>query len=64
MNVSKNEVEKPSGPYTVWINYGAEGWQPTDCETLEAALKLQKHGSQWTVQKAVKFKIVEEDDAG
>lgn len=31
-------VDKPK-PYILWVNYHSEGWQPTDCESLEDCYK-------------------------
>jgi len=33
------------GKYTVWINYGMEGWQPNDFETADEALKFIQGGN-------------------
>ena len=63
MNVTKNEVKAPEGPYTVWEEHGVEGWHFTDCQTLESALMLQKYGSKYVIQKPAKFKIIDEGAA-
>lgn len=49
----------PRGPYTVWQNYGTDGWHFTDYPTLEEALLANRHGYDWCITKMVQFKLVD-----
>ena len=57
MNVTRTEAAKPEGPYTVWVDYGYEGWHFTDCRTLEEALALSTADA--VIQKPVSYQVVE-----
>lgn len=52
----------PSGPYTVWENYGTEGWKPTDYPTLQEAVAAHKFCSEWVVMRSVKWEAVDKTD--
>jgi len=43
------------GPYTVWTDYGMEGWKPEDFPTFDEALLYAKQGlyGEWVIQKEV-----------
>lgn len=52
--------DKPQGPYTVWIDYGYEGWKPTDFDTLQAALEWDRNGcSRFVISKPVRYMVQE-----
>lgn len=50
---------KPSGPYTLWIDYGYEGWKFTDFPTLREALEAEKFSSSWHISRPAQYEIVE-----
>ncbi|HEU4345782.1 MAG TPA: hypothetical protein VFU31_29890 [Candidatus Binatia bacterium] len=59
-------MSAPRGPYTVWIDYGYEGWKFNDCRTLEEAIHFDgSYGSAKHISRPVKYKIeeIEEPDA-
>jgi hypothetical protein len=33
------------GPYTVWVDYGCEGWKPKECATWDEAFDMVMGGS-------------------
>ena len=47
------------GKYTVWVDYGLEGWHPNEYETLEECLSHQNYGYATRITKDVKFEITE-----
>ena len=49
----------PEGPYTLWLDYGYEGWKPTDYPTLEAALRGERYSNYWVITKAVKYEVID-----
>ena len=51
--------EKPQGPYTLWLDYGYEGWKPTDFATLRAALEADKYSSNWHISRPATYSIIE-----
>jgi hypothetical protein len=53
----------PKGPYTLWLDYGYEGWIPKDFATLEEAISAERHTHAWVITKAVKFSVSEEGEA-
>jgi hypothetical protein len=53
----------PKGPYTLWQDYGYDGWAYDDFPTLEAALKAERHGSRWVIQRAVRMTVTDVTDA-
>lgn len=53
---------KPVGPYTVWENYGTEGWKPTDYPTLQEAVASHKFCSEWVITRSVKWEAVDKTD--
>jgi hypothetical protein len=50
---------KPVGPFTVWIDYGYEGWRPTDYATLQEAVGADKYGSEWIITRPVEWAAAE-----
>lgn len=50
---------KPAGPYTLWQDYGYEGWQWTDFATLREALEAERYCANWTIQKHAAFTVAE-----
>lgn len=34
-----NPPGEPTKRYIVWLDYGTEGWQPEECDTLEACYR-------------------------
>lgn len=45
--------------YICWVNYGCEGYQPHDYETVEEAVKHESYGSEKIITKLVKYDIKE-----
>jgi hypothetical protein len=53
-------MEEAKKPYVVWVDYGTDGWKPMGYDSLDEALRSQKHMPDWVITKAVKWKAVEE----
>ena len=51
--------ERPKGPYTLWVNYGYDGWKPMDFATLAEALEHDRYvyHDGWVIQKTVQYEI-------
>ncbi len=49
----------PQGPYTVWENFGYDGWHFTDYATLQEALNHQSYSTNRVIQKPVNFSVTE-----
>ena len=49
----------PEGPYTLWIDYGYEGWRPTDFQTLVEALQAERFCSRWVITKTVRYEVID-----
>jgi hypothetical protein len=47
----------PEGPYTLWLDYGYEGWKPTDYDTLEEALRGERFYNNWVITRAVRYEV-------
>ncbi len=48
--------------YILWINYGYEGWSPTEYETLEECLNgamKNAYGNEFKITKKIDYKITE-----
>jgi len=48
--------------YIVWINYGYEGWSPTEFQTLKGAVDYaskNNYGSEFKITKQVEYDIGE-----
>lgn len=48
--------------YIVWINYGCEGWSPTEFQTLKGAVDYatkNNYGSEFKITKQVEYEISE-----
>lgn len=57
-------VEKPpQGPYTLWQNYGYDGWKFTDFPSLREALEADKYAYQWHISRPAKYEVTEVSDA-
>ena len=52
-------ISRPKGPYTVWQNYGADGWAFDDFPDLQAALEAPKYGSNFVIQRPVAYEVTE-----
>jgi len=50
---------KVEGPFTVWIDYGREGWRPTDYATLQKAVAAKKYGRDWIITRPVAWAAAE-----
>lgn len=54
------DASKPQGPYTVWVDYGSEGWNPTDFDSLQTALEWDRSGcSRYVITKPVQYRVQE-----
>ena len=51
--------DKPKGPYTLWFDYGYEGWKPTDFATLKEALEADRYTHDWVITKSVAYDVVD-----
>ena len=50
--------------YTVWCNYGHEGWAPSDFSSLQQVKEYIEAGSistEWRLTKDLEVKIVDPD---
>lgn len=56
---SSSDYTVPRGPYTVWLDYGYEGWKWRDYDTLEEALVADRHSSVWVITKAISYQVIE-----
>lgn len=47
-------MSKPEGPFTLWVDYGYEGWAPYDYRTLEDAVGDvgNRGGHTWVITEA------------
>ena len=53
-------MSEPKGPYTVWVDYGYEGWRFKDFRTIKEALSFdESYGSTKHISKPVKYHIEE-----
>lgn len=52
-------TEKPKGPYTLWVDYGYEGWNFTDYPTLKEALEADRPAflDGWVITKPVQYDV-------
>jgi hypothetical protein len=48
--------------YIVWTHNGCEGWNPSDYDTLEEAVKHESYGLDKIITTEVKFNIVEKKE--
>lgn len=55
METEKKRGPIPRGPFTVWVNYGYEGWQWADYSTLKDAIASDKYGSEWVLTKPINW---------
>jgi hypothetical protein len=56
-------MSEPKGPYTVWIDYGYEGWRFKDFGTIEEALSFdESYGMTKHISKPVKYRVEELED--
>lgn len=49
-------------PYTVWMRYPSEGWQPVDCDDLEQCFREMNavaHSGEYRITKPVDVQIIE-----
>lgn len=54
--------QKPKGPYTVWVNYGYDGWSFQDYEALKDAVEAEKHATDWVITRGpLDYTIVAQD---
>jgi hypothetical protein len=44
---------KPKGPYTLWQDYGYDGWGFEDYESLDEAVRAPKYASVWVISRPV-----------
>jgi hypothetical protein len=53
--------EAPKGPYTLWVDYGYEGWKFTDFPTLKEALEHDRytHCDGWVITKPVQYDVTD-----
>lgn len=52
--------DKPIGPYTVWIDYGVEGWKWYDYATLQQAVDSDKmYCARWVIMRPVHYTVSE-----
>jgi hypothetical protein len=55
-------VEAQVKPYTVWMRYPSEGWQPVDCDDLEQCFREMNavaHSGEYRITKPVDVQIIE-----
>ena len=45
--------------YLVWTDYGCDGWNFTEYDTLEEAIKHETYGQDKIITTEVKYDIVE-----
>lgn len=62
--MSESADMMPKGPYTLWQNFGYEGWSFQDFDTLHEAVKADKHVSAWVITKPVDWDAKENPGAG
>ena len=48
-----------AGPYTVWVDYGYEGWAPTSFDTLSEAIAFETYSSRKTITRPVQYEVKE-----
>ncbi len=56
-----NFIDLKNAAYILWVNYGAEGWQPIPCPNLKSALLVEKHSQEFLLSKEVDFEVVEKE---
>ncbi|MBU8834141.1 hypothetical protein [Mycolicibacterium goodii] len=50
------------GPYTVWLDYGSEGWHPHECDTLAECFDQMRsfgHSGDYRITRDVHIEIRE-----
>ncbi|OCB09286.1 hypothetical protein A5717_26300 [Mycolicibacterium porcinum] len=53
---------EPTGPYTVWMDNGLDGWRPEDCDTLADcfhAMHAIGHSGDYRITRDVEVEIRE-----
>lgn len=47
--------------YTVWVNQGYEGWQPTEYDSIEECLNHDRYSREMRITKDVNYEILEKE---
>ncbi len=47
--------------YTLWLDYGCEGWKPYEYETFKECFLADKYGNDFRITKDVVIQVIEKD---
>ena len=45
--------------YQLWVNLGYDGWNLTECDSIQEALEVETYGSDWVITSRVDYEVKE-----
>jgi hypothetical protein len=49
----------PKGPIVMWTDFGSEGWQPKDFQTVQEALEAERYGQGFVITRLATYEVKE-----